>query len=126
MVGNVDEKTFRKWAWQFITAIADLEADVVSCQFDCVFVIVIYTNTLLILDLINQIIWENRKKLDKSNDCLTTVDGTDFRIPAWGRKFYSHKFKGSGLRYEVALSILGGGGTSCGYTVHSQRARGMI
>jgi hypothetical protein len=58
--------------------------------------------------LFNQIDLENRKKGDIHNDCLTTVDGTDFRIANWGRKFYSHKFKGSGLRYEVALSILGG------------------
>jgi hypothetical protein len=36
------------------------------------------------------------------------VDGTDFVVPNLGRKFFSHKFKGSGLRYEVALSILGG------------------
>lgn len=40
-----------------------------------------------------------------------TVDGTDFAInepspfsPGW----YSHKFKGAGVRYEVALSINGG------------------
>jgi hypothetical protein len=42
---------------------------------------------------------------------MVTVDGTDFRIyeptpfsPMW----YSHKYKGPGLRYEVALSIRGG------------------
>jgi hypothetical protein len=32
-----------------------------------------------------------------------TVDGTDFRINE-----PSHKFKGPGLRYEVAISIKGG------------------
>ncbi len=26
-------------------------------------------------------------------------------MPNWGKKFYSHKFKSSALRYEVALSI---------------------
>lgn len=43
--------------------------------------------------------------------CMVTVDGTDFRIsepqpfsPGW----YSHKFKGPGVRYEVAVSINGG------------------
>ena len=43
--------------------------------------------------------------------CMVTVDGTDFRIleptpfsPMW----YSHKFKGPGIRYEVAVSIKGG------------------
>ena len=34
-----------------------------------------------------------------------TVDGTDFRIAEHGRKFYSHKFKKSGLRYEVCVCI---------------------
>lgn len=29
LVGGVDEKTYRKWVWIFVTAIADLEADVV-------------------------------------------------------------------------------------------------
>ena len=42
---------------------------------------------------------------------MVTVDGTDFRIqepspfsPSW----YSHKYKGPGVWYEVALSINGG------------------
>ena len=35
---NADEKTFRKWAWPFISAIADLEPVVVSCQINGVFV----------------------------------------------------------------------------------------
>ena len=30
LAGGVDEKTFRKWAWRFVDAIADLEDDVVS------------------------------------------------------------------------------------------------
>jgi hypothetical protein len=47
-------------------------------------------------------------KGDKGNDCLLSVDGTDFRIPEHGRTFYSHKFKKSGLRYEVGLCILTG------------------
>ena len=29
LVGGVDEKTFRKWSWIFIDAIADLECEVV-------------------------------------------------------------------------------------------------
>ena len=37
-----------------------------------------------------------------------TVDGTDFRIAEHGRAFYSHKFKKSGLRYEVGVSIIHG------------------
>ena len=55
-----------------------------------------------------QVIWDNRMKKDIGNGCLVSVDGTDFRIPQHGRKFYSHKFKKSGLRYEVALCIMTG------------------
>ena len=55
-----------------------------------------------------QIKWDDRKKGDVGNDCLVSLDGTDFRIQHAGRKFYSYKFKTSGLRYEVALCILTG------------------
>lgn len=55
-----------------------------------------------------QISWKDRKKGDVGNDCLVSVDGTDFRIPHAGRRFYSYKYKASGLRYEVALCILSG------------------
>jgi hypothetical protein len=40
-----------------------------------------------------------------------TVDGTDFRINKptdFSTKWFSHKFKGPGLRYEVVISIKGG------------------
>ena len=40
-----------------------------------------------------------------------TVDGTDFKIQQpqpFCTRWYSHKFKGPGVRYEVALSIVGG------------------
>ena len=39
---------------------------------------------------------------------MLSVDGTDVRIPERGRDWYSHKFKKSGLRYEVAVSIKSG------------------
>jgi hypothetical protein len=51
------------------------------------------------------------------------LDGTDFRIQEpspFDRKWFSHKFHGPGLRYEVALSIKTGnivwvnGGVPCG------------
>lgn len=43
------------------------------------------------------------------NDCLVSIDGTDFQIPFYGRKFHSHKYKfGSAIRYEVAVCILSG------------------
>jgi hypothetical protein len=40
-----------------------------------------------------------------------TVDGTNFRINGptdFSTKWFSHKFKGPGLRDEVAISIRGG------------------
>lgn len=51
------------------------------------------------------------------------MDGTDFRIQEpkpFDKKYYSHKFHGPGLRYEVGLSIRTGeivwanGGVPCG------------
>lgn len=42
-----------------------------------------------------------------------SIDGTDFEIlqPSWGtfKDWYSHKFKGAGLRYEIGLNISTGG-----------------
>lgn len=52
-----------------------------------------------------------------------SLDGTDFRIrepQPFNRKWYSHKFKAAGVRYEVGISIVGGdivwasGGLPCG------------
>ena len=40
--------------------------------------------------------------------CFVTVDGTDFRIMEpipLNKDWFSHKFKGPGLRYEIAVSI---------------------
>lgn len=40
--------------------------------------------------------------------CKISVDGTDFKIyepTPFDPKWYSHKFKGPGLRYEVGLNI---------------------
>lgn len=52
--------------------------------------------------------WENRLEDDIDNDCLVSIDGTDFKIQEpqhWSPAWYSHKFKGPGVRYEVALAI---------------------
>ncbi len=53
-----------------------------------------------------QILFENRKVGDVRNDCLLSVDGTDFRVAkSYEKPFYSYKFKKLGFRYEVALCI---------------------
>lgn len=45
---------------------------------------------------------------DPGQICKVTVDGTDFRIEEqfpFSKKWFSFKFKGPGLRYEVAICI---------------------
>ena len=59
------------------------------------------THNLLLL----KIKWENRCEQDEGNNCLISVDGTDFRIAELGKTFYSFKFKKSGLWYEVGICI---------------------
>ena len=71
-----------------------------------------------------QIKFDNRFKQDRNKTCKITVDGTDFKIcepTPFNRMWYSHKFKGPGLRYEIGVSIQGGdivwtnGPFACGF-----------
>jgi hypothetical protein len=55
-----------------------------------------------------QIVWENRRLGDEGNDCLVSVDGTDCPFQSKRKEFYSFKFRKSGLRYQVAVSIKNG------------------
>ena len=64
--------------------------------------ILVHTSHILPL---SQILFKNRFKNDNRSNCLLSVDVADFKIPSHGRKYYSHKSKGNGLRYEVGLSI---------------------
>jgi hypothetical protein len=55
-----------------------------------------------------QMEWENRYKGDNGSCCLVSVDGTDFAIfepVPFSSKWYSHKLKRAGLRYEIAICI---------------------
>ena len=66
---------------------------------------------LLFIFLFTKIKWENRLIGDSGQRCLVTIDGVDFPIPeptAWSKKWYSHKFEGPGIRYEIAVSIFNG------------------
>ncbi len=62
-----------------------------------------------------QINFDSQKKGDILNDCLMTVNGTDFRVPqkgtaTKGNAFVSHKYAGKyALHYGLGVSILGGG-----------------
>lgn len=66
--------------------------------------------------------WENRLKGGRS-EMMVSLDGTDFRIREpipFNKKWFSHKFKGPGIRYEIGVSISHGdivwasGGFPCG------------
>ncbi len=35
----------------------------------------------------SQILLENRYRNDNGSDCMLSIDGTDFRMPNWGKKF---------------------------------------
>eukprot|EP00804_Cyclotella_cryptica_P009884 CCRYP_014185-RA/>CCRYP_014185-RA protein AED:0.05 eAED:0.05 QI:0/0/0/1/1/1/2/0/295 len=79
-VGGFDEKTTQKWIWLFIEAISYQEHKV--------------------------IVWNERFLGDVGNDALTTIDGTDMPVQhRFDKKFYSHKFKSNGLRFEVGVCI---------------------
>ena len=57
-----------------------------------------------------QILWKNRHRGDVGKRCKISVDGTDFRLQQQypRRRHYTHKFKTSGYRYEVAVCIQSG------------------
>jgi hypothetical protein len=61
-----------------------------------------------------QVDLEKCKNCNIGNDCLMSINGTDFRIPQTGKAttnnwFASHKYAGkSALRYKIGVSILGG------------------
>jgi hypothetical protein len=51
---------------------------------------------------------DNRFHNDNDSTCKLSVDGTDCPIrepQEFSSRWYSHKFKGAGLRYKVALCI---------------------
>lgn len=52
--------------------------------------------------------WTNRFHEDNGSTCYITVDGTDcpiFEPTPFDRMWYSHKFHGPALRYEVGVCI---------------------
>jgi hypothetical protein len=98
---KADEKTIRKWVWIFVDLIANLK------------VVIEHKNNYKRFNLINcyyfQVKLENRYDgADSESYCFNSLDGTDYRIyqkMPFDRKWYSHKFHGPGLRYEIALCI---------------------
>lgn len=79
---NASRKTVRKWIWWAATQISSLANDVIK--------------------------WRNRFQGNTPFRNKVTVDGTDFKIrqpKEYNKKWYSHKFNGPGLRYEVGVCI---------------------
>ena len=120
MVG-CDEKTFRKWAWFYSECVADLESKYVSwVEFNWSTIIYnqLQTSTGLtslhdqLIFLHEQIRWEHRFcGGDYLNWCLASVDGTDFRIAEpvpFKKVWWTPKFNGPALRYEMACSLHNG------------------
>lgn len=73
--------------------------------------------------LVEQVKWENRLKNPIAENMFVSLDGTDFRIQEpipFDKKWFSHKTKSAGLRYEIGISIGTGevvwasGGCPCG------------
>ena len=59
----------------------------------------------------SQILWQKQFEGDIGNDCLVTVDRTDFEIQQpkpFSKIWYDYKHNDPGFRYEVAVSIIGG------------------
>ena len=83
LTGCKSRDTFRQWVNRFAAAIADLETSVI--------------------DLNNRF-----KDWDGKTQCLLCIDGTDIPIFEPGDRstlWWSHKFNGPGIRYEVATCI---------------------
>eukprot|EP00957_Ditylum_brightwellii_P145225 11061212-Ditylum_brightwellii.AAC.1 len=81
LCGGANVKTIRKWNWQFIQALSNLEPYIIRID------------------------WNNHFKGDTGEDCLMNVDGVDIFIPQHGKTFYSHKFKKSWLQYKLCTCI---------------------
>lgn len=84
---DASKPTLRKWVWRLIIeAVAPTSSDVIQ--------------------------WGKRNRnLPADALCSVSVDGTDFKVQEpfpFNRKMVSHKFNGSALRHEVAISIYSG------------------
>eukprot|EP00525_Craspedostauros_australis_P003509 CAMPEP_0198112844 /NCGR_PEP_ID=MMETSP1442-20131203/4629_1 /TAXON_ID= /ORGANISM="Craspedostauros australis, Strain CCMP3328" /LENGTH=325 /DNA_ID=CAMNT_0043769759 /DNA_START=44 /DNA_END=1021 /DNA_ORIENTATION=+ len=83
---GTNRTTLRKWVWIMLDLVSRVKQDVIH--------------------------WPNRfRGVSEDDKALVTVDGVDIRIEEpqpFTEGWFSQKFKGPGVRYEVALSIVGG------------------
>ena len=100
-IWRCDEKTLRKWVWTLIPLISEI--NLVSTHSKLSIVASFFLTSPLL-----QIVWDNRFLLDNASSSKITVDGTDcpiFEPSPFDGKWFSHKFKGPGVRYEVGVGI---------------------
>ncbi len=106
----------RKWVWLFLERICELADHLVSLFFTSFFhQTKSHPSSCHHRSLAKpQIDFKSRLIDNELNDCLKTIDGTDFRIQQKrvakkGNAFGSHKYAGkSALRYELGIDILKG------------------
>ena len=112
-IAGCSEKTFRKWSWTMLNLLDRLEFELV-CQTSVVTMRYALRYQLTHSIVVLKIDWSSRLEQEynlvypNGTVVYATVDGTDFRIQEptpFSKRWYSHKFNGPGLRYEVAISI---------------------
>jgi hypothetical protein len=104
---GVNEKTIRKWVYVVLEALADL--DVVSITCCSLFLTLLLALTAFWYCFTSlQVQWRFRKAVNSTANVYVTVDGTDFRIQEprpFSKSWFSHKYNGPGVRYEVGICI---------------------
>lgn len=104
---GVDEKTYRKYIWLLVEMLGDL--DVVRLR---MFGYHLVQNIENCLSDKFQIKFDERLiNCEPGQLAFVTLDGVDFKIfesKPFNRKFFSHKFKASALRYEIGLALVTG------------------
>lgn len=116
-IAGCDEKTFREKVWIIVEKLAFMK---VVCGD-----VIIVEKLFKCREIVFKVIWENRKAdANRGQTCFTSIDGVDCEIEEpspFSPKWFSHKFKSAGLRYEIALCIRTGhivwsnGGYPCGH-----------
>lgn len=97
-----NRKTIMKWAKLYITKISLLKNQKVSLLF------ILYHHKGYIS---NYFVWQILLPLpDNDNKFYLTVDGTDCPInepTPFNRNWFSHKFKGASIKYEIGIDLQG-------------------
>jgi hypothetical protein len=118
---RTSEKTFWKWVWFFAEGIANLDrkfvrshslhAPVGVLQLLCCHLqlLACSSHSIFISFLRSlQIRWANWLRGNTGERCLIIIDGVNFAIQGpkpFSAGWYSHKFSGLGIRYELASCI---------------------